>query len=39
MVMTQRAHMLLACAMHHLKALTEEILVLFILIAYLVSFG
>ena len=27
MVMTQGAHMLLACAIHHLKALTEEILV------------
>jgi len=25
MVITQQAHMLLACALHHLKALIEEI--------------
>jgi len=27
MVITRRAHMLLACATHHLKALTEEVVV------------
>jgi len=28
LVISRQAHMLLACAIHHLKAVTEEILVL-----------